>query len=124
MNVKRMETMLGDLSESFDRHLSNSVANYYYVLPADSGECRLKLRLYSQGGSVELELLAFALQGSDVKFEVKVDGETVDERSGAITIEQLALARGWRVVEIAGQGVSSGRARISGNVSSASVLAQ
>ena len=124
MNIKRMETMLGDLSENFDRHVSTAIANYYFVLPSDGGECNLKLRLYSQGGNVELELLAFALEGVDIEFSIKVDGETVDSRSGAITINRLALARGWRVVEIAGQGVSSGRVRISGGVSNATILAQ
>ncbi len=35
MNVRRMEVMLGDLSESFDRHVSSSVADYYFLF------CRL-----------------------------------------------------------------------------------
>ena len=122
MNIKRMETMLEDLSESFDRHVSTSIANYYYVLPTVDGEEYLKLRLYSQGGNAELELLAFA-QG-DVEFTVKVDGEIVDLRNGAITIAPLALARGWRVVEIIGQGVSSGRVRISGGISGISAIVQ
>ncbi|MDE6604420.1 MAG: hypothetical protein K2K85_00160 [Clostridia bacterium] len=124
MNVKRMEVMLGDLSESFDRHVSSSVANYYFVLPAEGGEGKLRIRLYSQGGSAQLEILAFALSGSQMDFVVKVDGETVDERAGAVSIASLALARGWRIVEIVGQGLSSGRIRISGNISNANILAE
>ena len=124
MNIKRMETMLEDLNESFDRHVSTSIANYYYVLPTANKEGYLKLRLYSQGGNAELELLAFAIGDVDVKFSIKVDGENVDERRGAITIAPIALARGWRVVEIMGQGVATGRVRISGGISGVSVLAQ
>lgn len=122
MNIKRMETMLEDLNESFDRHVSASVSDYCYVLPTADGEGYLKLRLYSQGGSAELELLAFAK--GDVEFTIKVDGEIVDVRNGAITIAPIALARGWRVVEIIGQGVSTGRVRVSGGISGVSALIQ
>ena len=59
MNVRRMEVMLGDLSESFDRHVSSSVADYYFVLSAIDGIGKLRLRLYSQGGNAQLEILAF-----------------------------------------------------------------
>ncbi|MDE6473545.1 MAG: hypothetical protein K2L70_00390 [Clostridia bacterium] len=124
MNIKRMEVMLGDLSESFDRHVSSSVADYYFVLSAIDGMGKLRLRLYSQGGNAQLEILAFALAGSQTNFSVEVDGKTVDERSGEVSIAPLALARGWRVVEITGRGLSSGRVRISGNISNASVLAE
>ncbi|MDE6275280.1 MAG: hypothetical protein K2M75_01940 [Clostridia bacterium] len=124
MNLKRMEAMLGDLNENFDRHVSTAIANYYFVLSAAGGACSLKIRLYSQGGNAELELLAFASGNTGVEFSIKVDGELVDERKGAITIAPLALARGWRVIEITGQGVSSGRARVSGSVSGASALLQ
>ena len=124
MNIKRMEVMLGDLSESFDRHLSTSVANYYYVIQPIGNTCELRLRLYSQGGNAELELLAFASGSNEIEFAIKVDSELVDERKGAITIAPLSLARGWRIIEITGQGISSGRVRVSGNVSGASILAQ
>ena len=124
MNVKRMEVMLGDLSESFDRHISSSIAAYYYVLTVADGIGKLKLRLYSQGGNAQLEILAFEVSGGQANFEVKVDGEAVDNRMGAISIAPLALARGWRVVEITGQNFSAGRVRISGSISNASILAE
>ncbi len=124
MNVRRMEVMLGDLSESFDRHVSSSVADYYFVLSAIDGIGKLRLRLYSQGGNAQLEILAFASAGGQIDFSVEVDGKAVDERSGEVSIAPLALARGWRVVEIAGRGLSSGRVRISGNISNASILAE
>lgn len=124
MNVKRMEVMLGELSESFDRHVSSSVADCYFVMSAVDGTGKLKIRLYSQGGSAQLEILAFALAGGQMSFAISVDGETVDERAGEVSIAPLALARGWRVLEIVGQGLSSGRVRISGNISNASILAQ
>ncbi|MDE7349049.1 MAG: hypothetical protein K2N53_05245, partial [Clostridia bacterium] len=63
MNVKRMEVMLSDLSESFDRHVSSSVTDCYFVMSAVDGTGNLKIRLYSQGGSAQLEILAFALAG-------------------------------------------------------------
>ena len=70
MNIKRMEVMLGDLSESFDRHVSSSTANYYFVLPCSDGAGKLTLRLYSQGGKAELEILAFALGAGRIEFAV------------------------------------------------------
>lgn len=122
MNVKRMEVMLEDLSENFDRHVSTTSQSHYFVMTAKDSESKLKIKVYSQGFDIELELLAFAVGESIPKFEISVDGEVVDEREGAITIESLPLARGWRVLEICGKNVSSARARINGNISGASLL--
>ena len=122
MNVKRMEVMLEDLSENFDRHVSTTSESSYFVIPASGGEGKLKIRLYSQGCDVELEILAFALSDDHPAFRISVDGEVVDERAGAITIDSLPLARGWRVMEIVGENIQSGRARIKGNISGASTL--
>lgn len=121
MNIKRMEVMIGDLSESFDRHVTLTQETYHFVLPCENGTGKLLFRVYSKGGNAQLEILAFALS-DDVNFEVKVDGEIVDERMGAITIAPLALARGWRNIEIIGKGVSTGKVRISGSISNASIL--
>lgn len=122
MNIKRMEVMLEDLSENFDRHISTSSENYYFVLKSVGGESTLKIRLYSQGGETELEIFAFPSNGAQPSCQISVDGEVVDEREGVITIAPLMLERGFRVVEIRGQNVSSGRARIKGYISKASIL--
>ncbi len=122
MNVKRMEAMIEDLSENLDRHISTSSENYYFVLPIDDGESRLTIRLYSQGRECELEVLAFSASEEQPSCQISVDGEIIDERKGAITIAPIPLARGWRVVEINGRNLSSGRARIKGSISNASIL--
>ena len=122
MNIKRMEVMLEDLSENFDRHISTTSENYYFVLPSVDGESRLKIRLYSQGGEAELEVLAFSPNANLPSCQISVDGEVADEREGAITIAPLSLARGWRVVEIIGRNTSSGRVRIKGSIAQASAL--
>ena len=122
MNVKRMEVMLEDLRENFDRHVSTTSESSYFVMTASGGESKLKIRLYSQGADVELELLAFALSEDQPAFKISVDGEVVDERVGTITIKSLPLARGGRVLEIEGEKIQSGRARIKGNISGASIL--
>lgn len=121
MNAKRMEVMLGDLSDNFDRHITTAQETYHLVLPCENGAGKLTFRLFSKGGSVELEILAFA-QSDKASFAVKVDGETVEERKGVITIAPLALARGWRTVEISGQEVSAGKIRITGSISGMSIL--
>ena len=124
MNYKRMEVMLGDLSENFDRHVALSQDTYYYAIPSVDGAGSLELRMYSQGGNVELEVLAFALNGEKVQCAVSVDGEATQKREGAVSIAPLALARGWRTVAISVSGISASRVRITGSISSVSVLSE
>ena len=123
MNIKRMEVMLEDLSENFDRHVSTALESCYFVMTTTDGESKLKIRLYSQGFDAELEILAFASCDRQPTFRISVDGEVVDERIGAITIDSVPLAKGWRVLEIYGMDISAGRARIKGSISGASILA-
>lgn len=80
MNIKRMEVMLEDLSENFDRHISTTSENYYFVMKVADGESKLKVRLYSQGGEAELEVLAFPADASQPSCQISVDGEIADER--------------------------------------------
>ena len=121
MNVKRMEVMLEDLSENFDRHVSTTSQSYYFVMTAKDYESKLRIKVYSQGADVELEILAFAVGDCSPTFEISVDGEVVGHRAGAITIENVHLARGWRILEIDGKNLSSGRVRIKGSISGVSL---
>ncbi|MDE5655127.1 MAG: hypothetical protein K2I46_05910 [Clostridia bacterium] len=122
MNIKRMEVMIEEVSENLDRHISASLENFYFVLTAVDGESQLSIRLYSQGGNAELEILAFPADGERPSCQISVDGEVVDKREGTITIAPISLSKGWRTVEIIARNLSSGRARIKGSISGATIL--
>lgn len=116
MNVKRMEVMIDDLNENFQRHVAASTSSFHFVMPVGGEE--LELRFFAQGGDMEIETLLLSdSRSGDLRASIALDGEIISANVGAIAITTINIKRGRHTLNLSVcEGVDAAKARVCGAI--------
>lgn len=125
MNIKRMENMIDEISESLQNHILSSKNTYYYVMQQNLKTGELAIKVYSSGGKSECEVICMPDYSSEgeITCSIKIDGEEAAQRKGMISSEEIDLPKGYHTLEfVTSANTASSRVRLTGALTKSTIL--
>ncbi len=118
MENRRIERRIDDLDERLDRHIGLSIAEYFFAARNVFGDLQLEVEVYSYGGEVELEALAFPDGNLLPICYYFIDGELISKLEWtAVGIIKVDLARGMHRLAFYIDDAVAARIRLKGALS-------